>query len=102
MLAGWNKHLREALCALVQYGEDAQQDCPRFRWTTAHDGIDRQNCRHRPDNPIAAGKDAAIMRTVTDSDNHFRSGCRIIGAFERVGHVARHRTGDEQTIGMAR
>ena len=42
------------------------------------------------------------MGAVTDRDDDFRRGRRFIGALERVGHVARHRAGHEQTIGMAR
>ena len=67
-----------------------------------HDGVHGQNRRHRSDDAVSAGKDAAIMGTVTDRDNDFRRGRRFIGALEWVCHVARHRAGHEQTIGMAR
>ena len=54
------------------------------------------------DHRVAAGETAAIPGAISDRDDPFRIGGRMIGALQRVAHVLGHRTGHHQHIGMAR
>ena len=49
---------------------------------------------------VAAGENAAVGRAMPDRDHPFGIRRGVVGAFERLPHVARDRPGDEQHVGM--
>ena len=51
---------------------------------------------------VALAINAAVEGAVADGDHPFWIGRRRIGSLKRFAHVFRHRTGDEQDVGVAR
>jgi hypothetical protein len=61
-----------------------------------NDGIDSARDR------VAAGEYAAVGRAITDRDHPLWVRRRLVGALQRLAHVAGDRPGNEQHVGMAR
>jgi hypothetical protein len=61
-----------------------------------NDGIDSAR------DGVAAGEYAAVGRAIADSNHPLRVWRRLIGALERLAHIAGDRAGNEQHVGMAR
>ena len=64
--------------------------------------IDGNHLRDPSYHRIAAGKAPSIPGAISDGDDPFRVGGRMIGALQRVAHVLRDRSGYHQHIGMTR
>ena len=56
----------------------------------------RDSPRHR----VAAGEDAAVGRAGARSDDPFGRGRCVIGAFQRLAHVMRHRARHQEHVGV--
>src|SRR5574337_48369 len=78
--------------AFLEHRQDSSQDHLRGWRAATNDQIDRHNRRHGPDDPITAREDSAIPGAVADGDHDLWIRGRIIGAPERAGHIACHRT----------
>src|SRR5437868_14271951 len=64
--------------------------------------IDRHDFGDASNDRIAAGKTPSIPRAISDRDDPFRIGSRMVGALQCLAHVPGHRPGYHQDVGMAR
>src|SRR5262249_47168625 len=64
--------------------------------------IDGYDARGPPADRVAAGKNTAVHRTVSDRDHPFGVRRSIIRALKRLAHVPGDRPRHEQHVGMAR
>ena len=87
---------------LVDQRDQPAQQVDRSRRTAADVQVDRDHLVDRADHRIAALEHAAAAAAIADRHHPFRIGRRRIGALQRDLHVAGHRAGDQQHVGMAR
>jgi hypothetical protein len=64
--------------------------------------VDREDFGDASNDRVAAGEAAAIPSAISDRDDPFRIGDRVIGALQCVAHVLGHGAGYHQHIGMSR
>src|SRR6516165_9011651 len=85
-----------------QQCEEPTQQIDRARRATANVEIDRNDRGDGAGDSIAAGENATVERAIADRDDPFRIRRCLIGALERLAHVAGDGPRDEQHIRMAR
>src|SRR4030095_2853140 len=81
--------------------QDTAQDLERPRRAALNRAVDRNHIRDPATARVALTEDAARAPAVAHCDNEFRGGRGVIGALDRDFHVARHRSGHQQQVGMA-
>ena len=64
--------------------------------------VDRDHVGDAAAAGVALAEDAAVAAAVADRDHQPRLGRGVVGAAQRLLHVARHRPGDQQHVGVAR
>ena len=70
------------------------------RRAAGNDEIDRNHIRHAPRDGVAAGEDAAVGRAGARGDPPFRRRRGVVGAFQRLTHVPRHRARHQEHVGV--
>jgi hypothetical protein len=86
---------------MIKEREQASKNLRRAGRTTADVEIDGDDLGNTADDRVAAGEAPAIQGAVTDRDDPFRIGRRVIGSFQRLAHVLGHRTGHQKHVGVA-
>ena len=91
--------------ACVHPFEQSKDSSKHGHWgggTAGNVEIDRDHLGNTSNDRVAAGETSSVPRAVSDRDDPFGIGHRVIGALQCVAHVFGHRTNHHQHIGMAR
>ena len=91
---------RAAGAAFHQCDQPLQQRRRRGR-AAFYVQVHRDRRRNSADASVAAREQASVEAAVADRHDPFRAGRRVIRALQRLLHVARDRSGDEQHVRMS-
>src|SRR5450759_4254317 len=81
--------------------EDALQNGARRRWAARNGDINRQYVGNPATTGIVLTKESAVTRASAHCDYQFGLWHGVIGALQGSHHVARHRPGHQQHVGMS-
>src|SRR5437899_5812921 len=89
-----------ALREPIESGQDSTQDVRRLRRTTTHKHVHGDHRVHAPNDRITAPEHPTRARTVAHGHDDLRIGCGFVRLEERDFHVAGHRAGDQEQVGV--
>ena len=81
----------------IEQGEKSLQNRNGWRRAAGNMKVDRDDLRDPSDHCVTAGETSAIPCAISQGNDPFRVGGRMIGSFQGIAHVFGHGPGDHST-----